>query len=184
VLSYATADQLTPTRRTVFAVRTFAILHLLAGNALIAWAIGIIMSEENARIIAVPMAGAGMMHVAIGVQLFRRRPGSWTSARVLLAILLLPALAGIVFGVVLWVIYHKASGWDQLSAAIGLVLAAISSGPYFLNLATLTYLMRPHPRAWFGVSVTQSFFARKLFMRTMAALWCIAALTVFVTWLT
>ena len=183
ILNYATPDQLSPTRQTLWLVRMFGVFQFLVGAGALIGATAMIVNDESVILISAPMMIAGAMHLAIGVLLFRLQPASWIASRAMLAILLLPALGFVVFGTVLFVVYHEAAGWDQLSAAVGVVMGAIASAPYWLNLITLWYLMRPHPRALFGVSVTDSFIGRKTFMRTMAALWVICVAVCLIAWI-
>lgn len=184
VLNYATADELTPSRRTVIATRAFAVVHLLLGLGGILWGNMIIFSfDDGPWFIGGAMIGCSTIHCAVAWFLFRPRVSSWKAARLMLALLLLPALGFIAFGVALFVLYHNKSGWDQLGAVIGVMMALVATAPYVLNLLTLRYLMRPYPRALFRVSVTDSFIGRKTFMRIMAALWVIAAVVAAAAWL-
>jgi hypothetical protein len=183
ILNYATPDQVTPSRRTVIATRVFAVLHLLVGLGAVIFAVVILFDDYNMILVSAPMIAAGVMHSVSGILLFRPRARHWKAARLMLGLLMLPALGFVAVGVGLFVMCHEKSGWDQLAAVIGVIMALIATAPYFLNLATLAYLMRPHPRALFGVSVTDSFFGRKTFMRTMAALWVILAAVGIVAWL-
>jgi hypothetical protein len=182
VLNYATPDQLAPARATVWLVRMFAAFHLLLGLGVSIASVAMIMDRENAIVIGLQTIAAAM-HIVVGVLMFRPRPQNWRMSRVMLATLLFPALGFIVFGAVLFVMYHEGKGWDQLGAAIGVIVGAIASALYWLNLITLWYLMRPHPRAVFGVSVTDSFIGRKTFMRTMAALWLICVAVCLIAWI-
>src|SRR4051812_26088681 len=93
VLNYATAGQFSPARLTVIVTRTLAILQMLLGIGAIIWSATIIFSFEGPLFISLPMMACGLIHTAVGWLLFRPRASNWKAARLMLAILLLPALA-------------------------------------------------------------------------------------------
>src|SRR5215203_3836660 len=145
VLNYATPNNLRRPRATVLATRILAITQLVLGMGAICWSTTIIFSFEGPLYISLPLLACGIVHSAIGVLMLRPQPSNWKTARVMLAVLLFPALGFIVFGVVLFLLFHERTGMDQLGAAIGGVVAVIATGPYALNLFTLRYLLRPYP---------------------------------------
>jgi hypothetical protein len=184
VLSYAPPTLLEPSRATVFIVRALAAVQLLAGGGgLVSFMSSLFSYGQMPLFLTVAILVATMAHLLIGVALLMPRPGAWRCARLTMGILLLPALGFIGFGVVMFVLYHEKKGWDQLGAVVGAAIAIIASAPFWLNLLTLWYLMRPRSRAMFGVSPVETFAARKTFMRVTLVLWVGALMTCLIAWI-
>lgn len=183
VLTYAPPGLIAQSRVTVILVRVLGALQLLAGGGGVVTAIAAFSDGDMPLFVTLPIFVAGTAHLLTGIALLFPSPRSWKGVRAVLGALLLPALGFIIFGVVLFVLYHEAKGWDSLSAAVGAAIAIIASAPFWLNLLTLWYLMRPHPRAVFGVSPVDSFIARKTFMRIMLALWVASVVTCVIAWI-
>jgi hypothetical protein len=167
-------------RATRFILGTFAVLSLLGGGLCLVSALGTFyrvarvmqFSPATLAYLVVPVVTLTLafLHIGVGASLLVRRPIAWRAVQRLTGILMALSLVAVLFGLGLVLAAAQSGKGMGLTPMLGLLMAGLSSVPFWWNLSIGAYLLGATGRRAFAIGAqdtSEPLQARRTLIRIM-----------------